>query len=306
MGFALFTQSGTFNPSSYGLSAGDVVHVAAIGGGGGGVKSYTSNINGTQGGTTSFGSVLTCAGGLGAKASNNASASTAPQVQEGAALGGYAPERYTATAWPYYYNNNAGYRQLYEYQGGCGANGFYPGVCRPSNGISGIVLVNLVYGLNFSPQAGYADIFGGKAFVLPTYLDQTTPLLIDHYRSVNVYARNDTSSTWVNMGEAELSPRTDGRGGNAKRYCNTGYFSYVNYSPIGGLGYGAGGASGNRADQNYYNFIGSGGNSGVFKETEYTLTVDSIAVTVGVGGDATGQYGGGSGGGCCGCVAIWW
>ena len=34
MGFTIFTSSGTFNPASYGLKVGDMIHIIAIGGGG--------------------------------------------------------------------------------------------------------------------------------------------------------------------------------------------------------------------------------------------------------------------------------
>lgn len=54
MGFTIFESSGTFNPSDYGLKAGDQIHIVAIGGGG-------SPTN--AGGTTSFGSYLSCPGG---------------------------------------------------------------------------------------------------------------------------------------------------------------------------------------------------------------------------------------------------
>lgn len=66
MGFILFTESGTFEPAIYGLKAGDVLHVKVVGGGGGG-GSYNSSVSttiGTNGSASSFGSVLTAAGGL--------------------------------------------------------------------------------------------------------------------------------------------------------------------------------------------------------------------------------------------------
>lgn len=67
MGFILFTQSGTFDPAIYGLKAGDVLHVKAVGGGGGGGCYYyliDNNLVGSKGSASSFGSVLTAAGGL--------------------------------------------------------------------------------------------------------------------------------------------------------------------------------------------------------------------------------------------------
>lgn len=57
MGMLLFDKSGTFVPSDYGLSVGDMIHVVAIGGGGSA---------GAAGGATSFGNLLTVAGGAAA------------------------------------------------------------------------------------------------------------------------------------------------------------------------------------------------------------------------------------------------
>ena len=64
MGFALFDQSGTFNPLDYGLSPGDMLWVTCVGGGGGGSASSSAGTgNGGTGGTSSFGAYLSAAGG---------------------------------------------------------------------------------------------------------------------------------------------------------------------------------------------------------------------------------------------------
>lgn len=60
MGMLLFDKSGTFVPSTYGLTVGDVLHIVAIGGGGS---------SGAAGGATSFSSLLTVAGGAAAGSS---------------------------------------------------------------------------------------------------------------------------------------------------------------------------------------------------------------------------------------------
>lgn len=57
MGMLLFDKSGTFAPSTYGLTVGDMLHIVAIGGGGSA---------GAAGGATSFGNLLTVAGGAAA------------------------------------------------------------------------------------------------------------------------------------------------------------------------------------------------------------------------------------------------
>lgn len=59
MGFQLFESSGTFNPTAWGLKAGDVLTVICVGGGG----SST-----TAGEASSFGNILTAAGGTAAGA----------------------------------------------------------------------------------------------------------------------------------------------------------------------------------------------------------------------------------------------
>ena len=57
MGMLLFDKSGTFAPSTYGLTVGDMLHIVAIGGGGSA---------GAAGGATSFGNLLSVAGGTAA------------------------------------------------------------------------------------------------------------------------------------------------------------------------------------------------------------------------------------------------
>ena len=57
MGMLLFDKSGTFAPSTYGLTVGDMLHIVAIGGGGSA---------GAAGGATSFGTLLSVAGGTAA------------------------------------------------------------------------------------------------------------------------------------------------------------------------------------------------------------------------------------------------
>lgn len=59
MGYMLFTESGTFDPVVYGLYAGSVIQIAAIGGGAGGFGSGCA-----AGQASSFGSILTAPGGV--------------------------------------------------------------------------------------------------------------------------------------------------------------------------------------------------------------------------------------------------
>ena len=58
MGFLLYEESGTFDPTAYGLKVGDTIFVVAVGGGSSGVS------NGVNAGTaSSFGSFVTAPGG---------------------------------------------------------------------------------------------------------------------------------------------------------------------------------------------------------------------------------------------------
>lgn len=101
----------------------------------------------------------------------------------------------------------------------------------------------------------------------------------------------------------ETAPRTDGRGGFAGTYSG----SYNEMSGPGGIGYGSGGGSptaGSSACR------GAGKAGKIVYAGVLLQNTNPISVTVGTGG--RGGAGGGSskygdaGGGCCGCVAIFW
>lgn len=67
MGFTIFESSGTFNPASYGLKAGDLLQIVCVGGGGQALQNERDGASGvgTTGGTSSFGSYVTALGGSG-------------------------------------------------------------------------------------------------------------------------------------------------------------------------------------------------------------------------------------------------
>lgn len=73
MGFVLFEESGTFNPLDWGLSVGDMLTLVVVGGGGGGAGVTGTNgrveegktAAGNNGGTSSFGNILSALGGAG-------------------------------------------------------------------------------------------------------------------------------------------------------------------------------------------------------------------------------------------------
>lgn len=90
MGFVLFGEAGTFEfkPADYGLSPGDQCIVFCIGGGGGGASMRTlygvGAIASNDGEASSFGTVLTAAGGAGGVPV------TQTQSTVGSSLGGYS------------------------------------------------------------------------------------------------------------------------------------------------------------------------------------------------------------------------
>ena len=99
MGMAIFERSGTFDPTVYGLVAGDVLQVICVGGGssGDGVTGSPSNanlVNGITGGTSSFGSHVSSDDGYtigtGGKSFATTGASNFAAYAAGGA-GGYLP-----------------------------------------------------------------------------------------------------------------------------------------------------------------------------------------------------------------------
>lgn len=86
MGLEIFTSSGSFNPSTYGLKVGDLIQVLVVGGGGagGGGRSV-----GPSGSASSFGSIASAAGGSGGDDYSTSSSSHASGGVNGGASYGY-------------------------------------------------------------------------------------------------------------------------------------------------------------------------------------------------------------------------
>lgn len=127
MGFQLFETSGTFNPASWGLKAGDMLYILAIGGGGGGGSNgYGDTTAATNGSSSSFGSVVTAAGG------NAANHTLLGSIQTGSVQG------------------SMGYISNSICIGGSGGDGWYPGI-----GVRHAACLNL--------QIGPSDTFGHTA-----------------------------------------------------------------------------------------------------------------------------------------------
>lgn len=99
----------------------------------------------------------------------------------------------------------------------------------------------------------------------------------------------------------ETAPRTDGRGGFAGTY---GISSYNEMSGPGGIGYGSGGGS--PITSSYCKGAGKAGK--IVYASVLLQNTNPISVTVGTGGrgGAGSSNYGDAGGGCCGCVAVFW
>jgi len=69
MGMKIFTASGTFTPSDYGLAVGDLINVICVGGGSSG-NSGGSAYTGNNGTISSFGALLSAAGGISPNSGN--------------------------------------------------------------------------------------------------------------------------------------------------------------------------------------------------------------------------------------------
>lgn len=108
MGYILFTESGAFDPTVYGLYAGSVIQIAAIGGGAGGFGTGCA-----AGQASSFGSILTAPGGVKPKSA----------ADPGTLLDGMWP----GTQGPLYEVSNGSYRYALGSQGG---PGWTPGEAR--------------------------------------------------------------------------------------------------------------------------------------------------------------------------------
>lgn len=130
MGFVLFTASGTFKPSDYGLLVGDAIQVVCVGGGGGGGghRLGTTRAAATNGLASSFGSYVTALGGNAGSCSTSSSISSptngANAVERGTP--GHMGE-YRYVYIPYNFSSGATYYIVYAH-GGNGGNGWLPGV----------------------------------------------------------------------------------------------------------------------------------------------------------------------------------
>lgn len=269
MGFALITESGTFNPGAYGLKAGDIIHVKCVGGGGGGNISYSSNTTWSagNGGSTSFGDILTAPGGLGGTGQNFVS------VVSGSCPG--IPSMQIRI-----------HGATFECAGS-GGHGWHP-----KYGTLAAVLPAPLY-MPMMQKYSSTD----SAWVPPQF--ETGKIGPFIYGTMEFSIGNtDTNSG----GTADANALPWGHAGNSITTTNTDIYS----ASVGGAGYGAGGGAGIYGSSTTYYGYGTGGSGGVIKDIDYVLkNTEKITITIGKGGAGTSKSMAG-GGGANGCVAIWW
>lgn len=278
MGFTLFTQSGTFDPASYGLKVGDALHIICVGGGGGGSRannSSTSSYNGSNGSSSSFGTLVTSAGGSGGKTTR---AQTAPPTVVAGSNPGGTGSAVTFGGSIYYCP-------------GSGGDGWLPGFFGSAGQNPLTYLPSLLSSLSSSSSGSVSSTF---SFPFPNGSQ------IYAQRSFNM-SLNGSGNEFSTIGTANTLPY--GHPGYLYTYNGSNYQRGIS---AGGVGYGAGGGcgSGNYGSHLQY---GEGGHSGVINQKDIVLTsINSIAVTVGNGGAGYDTNGYGGGGGARGCVAVYW
>lgn len=269
MGFVLFTESGIFDPATYGLKAGDVLHVKVVGGGGGGGRgnsSVSAGYVGTAGSASSFGSVLSAEGGL------PGGALSAQTFVKGSNAGGQG--------------GSANYLGLSYYYSGTGGDGWMPNYY----GTSGIppflllphcIITSSSDGISFGPLTSQ-----NKSYM---YANRE-------------FSYSAAAATYGGIAEANALPY--GHAGSAY----SGNSSVYKVLTAGGVGYGAGGGTCMTAYSQTANAWG-GSSGVIADTNYVLPDTSEIAVTVGAGGTGYGygvNYGFCGGGGANGCVAVWW
>lgn len=299
MGFALFTSSGTFNPSTYGLSPGDLIHIKCVGGGAGGGGYNYSGYLPSAGQASSFGSILSAAGGS-VPSSGNFNPVVDGSDPGGPGNGEYAQfaVRESNTSWTYYL-----------YGCGVGGGGWHPQygfVPSPPTALPFIPILPIGGMIQASTGSYTANISltVGPQVTVPNYTARAYML---YGRQVSF--NNSPTAT------ASTLPYGFAGGGAVRRNENSAYRYFC--MSAGGVGYGAGGGGGCYDRNDSYSGSaspqGNGGNGGVIADLDYVLpNSNSVTITVGNGGAGCPRYGSGNdvytagGGGARGCVAIWW
>lgn len=204
MGFTIFTSSGSFIPSKYGLSPGDVIHVKCVGGGGAGGGAYHDSYAGSAGGASSFGNILSAAGGL----AGITNSKTLPTAQIGSCQGSGAGQSMLP-------KGSASYDAYY---GGCGGHGWLPGVSMPT--VAGCVLSQVP-----------VNITAVSSSALSMYPMQiATPGYFSCFGNYSAMTYNESMT-------GQYSAQTGYFGGYGGISGSGGYY----IAGAGGVGYGAGG-----------------------------------------------------------------
>lgn len=289
MGFALFDQSGTFNPLDYGLSVGDRLEVMCVGGGGGGGTTSGGNPYGGNGGPSSFGSYITALGGYGC--SNNSSST--------AAMWRGTPTQYMTKGCCSNGNNFSGTPGFYFYGGGGGGGWWYDAVRTDAypmlfiqNGGSGSQYCEYLIPIDMQQHGGTGGRAGFGSSIYSNYTPYTKFDLRwpkDNLWTAFIQYLNNSQCTGC------FIPNVPVAGG-------TSWFNYDSYNSMletypthqsarnyqygtGGIGYGAGGGS-YCSSTNYR----PGGCGGELRRASVIIdSMDTVVVSVG----------GGGAGGCC-------
>lgn len=266
MGFILFTESGTFNPATYGLKAGDSLHVKVVGGGGGGGSGFYSvdnQYNGSAGSASSFGDVLTAAGGL------PGGAFSAQTFVKGSNAGGQG--------------GSSTYLGLNYYYSGTGGDGWMPGY----HGISGIPPFLML------PHSITGASTSGLSFGLATEKNSS-------YMYANrEFSYSATATYYGGIAEANALPY--GHSGSASGGQSDLYKTFS----AGGVGYGAGGGTALSYGNYVLSYGGSSGVIADANYILPDTNEIAVTVGAGGAGYSKGSsYRGG--GGANGCVAVWW
>ena len=285
MGFALFDQSGTFNPLDYDLSVGDVLEVMCVGGGGGGACFQPATASGGNGGPSSFGSYLTALGGYGASAGGYWLGTPTQYMTKGSGASGYS---------------NSSTPGLYCY-GGAGGGGWWYDVPRKSAQPTNF-LINLGNSSQYASYKAPVDLEqdpstagrnGIYCSISGNYSAYTAfefrwpekslwqPIILDYSSTVcqGVYVPTipvAAGCAWYNYYKYNASGEAYPTNRNAREF----------YMPTGGLGYGAGGGTVVTGMSTSH----VGGCGGELRRTRVVL--QSVApIAVGVGGGGAGGVG---------------
>lgn len=260
-GSILFTSSGTFSPSVYGLTTGKFINYIIIGGGGAGQSigcfsaftfngtkvsrrySFVLNSGGSNGGTSSIGSYVSATGG-----------STATKT--GSSHNNFYPSSFNEKTYTH--------ENIY---GGSGAGGWVPGKIFNS------------YQSGYSPRA-----ISSSDSELPSYIE---PLTYNGQKFLYIYSNQGAAITVCNPQTNNFSTYGEGTPNPYNLTQNAG----TQNQGSDGVGYGAGGGGCSYIKVLYYDgnavdyAAGKGGSSGQFKQGSFKLTsTNDIAITIGAGG----------------------